>query len=1063
MLIDEYFEYQLNFEKKYGTETLVLMQVGSFFEFYGVDNKEEKIGNLQFITELLNIQLTRRNKAILENSRSNCLMGGFPTHALKRFLPLLLNNNYTIILIEQTTEPPNPKREITQIFSPGTYIEEINKSDPNFIVSIYLTEHDCYKTGASVFMVGLSAIDLSTGQNIIYQGSVNSYDKNALLEDIYRFIESNNPKEILFYSNELSKVSTNEIRQTLNSMNRIVHLHFNDIEKKFFQISYQNVFLGKIFPNHGLLSPIEFLDFERKYEALVSYLLLLQFSYEHNERIIEKIQKPTIWEYHDHLILYHNTIYQLNIISTDTYKEANNKCKYKCLYDIINKTSTSLGKRLLKYRIMNPITNINILNNRYLKIENMISSGKIYEIENILNEIVDIERLHRKISLQMLHPYEFLNLSYSYDNILKLFEYFGNSNSNDSNDSKINKKKDENNNYLMSLYDIKQQTIDDFKLYIKYYKYVFDLMEMGKYGLLNITNSFLNKGIYLEIDNIQDEIEKINDFFNKECNYLSNIIEKDSDFVKVDNNEREGYFYYCTKKRADVLMEKMNASDKKKYEIKKFNGSNIKIISKEIMEKSDKIIANKDNIQKIVKDKYLEILLNIENKFRNVLDEISKFVAEFDFIKSGAKCAIIYNYCKPEIINKYDNKSYFSSKKIRHPIIEVINQEKVYVENDIELLKKDIKNEIKNQKEENSCSGILLYGVNGVGKSSLGKAIGSNIILAQMGYYTASSNFVYYPYHKIFTRINGDDNIFKGMSSFVVEMSELKSILKYADSQSIVIGDEVCKGTEETSALAIVSSSIVHFSKNNVNFILATHFHKLYDLSCIKNLKNLKLYHLSVNYDSKNDIIIYGRKLEHGIGSDLYGLEIANYIIKDDNFMAFAKNIRNEVLNLQTEIVSTQTSNYNKDLYIDKCMICGDNGLTYPLDTHHIIEQKIFDKNNNSESFHKNKLSNLVVLCKIHHDSVHHGNLTINGYKDSTNGLLLDYNDKNSEKKDKQIETELKKGNKKYNNSQIEIIKNIANKLKEQKQSMNIIQNELKKQGMQISPKTIKNILNDTY
>jgi DNA mismatch repair protein MutS len=649
----------------------------------------------------------------------------------------------------------------------------------------------------------------------------------------------------------------------------------------------------------------------------------------------------------------------------------------------------------------------------------------------------------------MLHPYEFLNLSYSYDNILKLFEYFGNNSDNDI----------KNNNYLMSLYGIKQQTIDDFNLYIKYYKYVFDLLEMGKYGLLNITNSFLKKGIYLEIDNIQDEIEKINDFFNKECNYLSNIIEKDSDFVKVDNNEREGYFYYCTKKRADILMEKLSTNDKKKYEIRKFNGSNIKIVSKEIMEKSDKIIANKDNIQKIVKDKYLEILLNIENKFRLILDEISKFVAEIDFVKSGAKCAIIYNYCKPEIINKYDNKSYFSSKKIRHPIIEVISQEKAYIENDVELLKENIE---KEKEKQDYCSGILLYGVNGVGKSSLGKAIGINIILAQMGYYTASSNFVYYPYHKIFTRINGDDNIFKGMSSFVVEMSELKSILKYADSRSIVIGDEVCKGTEETSALAIVSSSIVHFSKNNVNFILATHFHKLYELSCIKSLKNIKLCHLSVNYDVKNDIIIYGRKLEAGAGSDLYGLEIANYIIKDDNFMTFAKNIRNEVLNLQTDIISTHTSNYNKDLYVDKCMICGSNGLTYPLDTHHIIEQNIFDKNNNTESFHKNKLSNLVVLCKTHHDSVHHGNLIINGYKDTTNGLLLDYNDKNSEKEDKKTEIK-EKTNKKYNNTQIEIIKNIANKLKEQKQSMTIIQNELKKQGMQISPKTIRNILNDNY
>jgi DNA mismatch repair protein MutS len=1054
MLIDEYFEYQINFEKKYGLETLVLMQVGSFFEFYGVNNNEEKIGNLQFITELLNIQLTRRNKAILENNRSNCLMGGFPTHSLKRFLPLLLNNNYTIILIEQTTEPPNPKREITQIFSPGTYIEEINKSDPNFIVSIYLTENSCYKTGESVFIVGLTAIDLSTGQNIIYQGSVNAYDKNALLEDIYRFIESNNPKEILFYSNELSKVSVNEIRQTLNSMNRIVHLNFNNIENKFFQISYQNAFLAKIFPNHGLLSPIEFLDFERRTESLISYILALQFSYEHNERIIQKIQKPTIWEYHDHLILYHNTIYQLNVISTDNYKESNNKNKFKCLYDILNKTSTSLGKRLLKYRIMNPITNVNTLNNRYIKIEKMIKSGKIYEIENILNEIIDIERLHRKISLQMLHPYEFLNLSYSYENILKLFNFFDNENI-----------------FPLSLFDIKKKDIDDFKKYIEYYESTFDVLEMGKYGLLNITNSFFKKGLYPEIDNIQTEIQNINDFFNKECIYLSNIIEKDSnDIVKIDNNEREGYFYYCTKKRADILLEKMNANDKKKYEIKKFNGSNVKIVSKEIIEKSDKIITNRDNIQKIVKDKYLEILLNIELKYRKILDEISKFVAEIDFIKSGAKCAIIYNYSKPEIIDKYNNKSYFSSKKIRHPIIEVINQEKQYIENDVELLKEDKYNEKEKEKDKENeynkdntyCSGILLYGVNGVGKSSLGKAIGLNIIMAQMGYYTSSSNFIYYPYHKIFTRINGDDNIFKGMSSFVVEMSELKSIIKYSDDRSIVIGDEVCKGTEETSALSIVSASIDHFSKKNVNFILATHFHKLYELSCIKKLNNIKLCHLSVNYDKKNDIIIYGRKLEDGPGSDLYGLEIANYIIKDDEFISFAKNVRNEVLNIQTQIVNTQTSNYNKDLYIDKCMICGDNGALYPLDTHHIIEQNVFENNNNSESFHKNKLSNLVVLCKVHHNSVHHGNLTINGYKDSTNGLILDYkntvddSDEDSKKKNKESK-------KKFGKEQIELVKNIYNKLKEQKQSMVIIQKELDKNGLQICKKTIKSIINDSY
>ena len=139
MLILDYLDQQIEFEKKYGKNTLVLMQVGSFFEFYGVDNDQEKIGNAKIIAEILNIQLTRRNKSILENSRNNCLMAGFPTHSLKRFIQILLSHQYTIVLIEQVTPPPNPKRDITQIFSPGTYIEEVTNYNPNNIVSLFLS------------------------------------------------------------------------------------------------------------------------------------------------------------------------------------------------------------------------------------------------------------------------------------------------------------------------------------------------------------------------------------------------------------------------------------------------------------------------------------------------------------------------------------------------------------------------------------------------------------------------------------------------------------------------------------------------------------------------------------------------------------------------------------------------------------------------------------------------------------------------------------------------------------------------------------------------------------
>lgn len=1021
MLIDEYLEYQLKFQEKYGEETLVLMQVGSFFEFYGVDNAEEKIGNLQFITELLNIQMTRRNKAILENSRSNCLMAGFPVHALKKFIPLLLNNNYTIILIEQVTEPPNPKREITQIYSPGTYIEEINKSDPNYIVSIYLTEHRCHKTGSAIYQTGMSAIDLSTGQNLIYQGSVNSYDKNAMFEDIYRFIEANNPKEMIFYSSDFTDIKA--IRQVFNSTNRILHMHNGPPDKRFYQLSYQNAFLDKVFPNHGLLTPIEYLDFERRHEALISYLILLDFAHEHNEKIIEKIMIPSIWEYSNHLILYHNSIYQLNIIPTsDTRNNSTNK--YRSLYDIINKTSTSMGKRLLKSRIMNPITNIDTLNNRYEKIDKMLSI--VNEVELILNEIIDIERLHRKISLGMLHPYEFLNLTNSYENIMKLFKLLMNNYDN-----------------IGSLFGIdKIIKMNLFNEYIELYNSTFDLIEIGKYGLANINASFFKKGIYKEVDEIQNEIDNINLYYTDECRKLSNIIEENSDVVKLDFNEREGYFYYCTKKRADLLMERLSSKEKKEYEIKKFNGSNVKIVSSSILEKSEKLINNRENIQKIVKEKYLDFLKRIDEKYSHILSNVTEIIAEIDFIKAGAKTAIIYEYTRPNILDRYNGESYFSTNQIRHPIIEVINQERTYVGNDIELSLSD-----------DSPTGILLYGVNGVGKSSLGKAIGTNIILAQMGFYTASNKFEYYPYNKIFTRINGDDNIFKGMSSFVVEMSELKSILKYADNRSIVIGDEVCKGTEETSALSIVSSSIVNFCKKNVNFIFATHFHKLYELSCIKSLNKLKMFHLSVTYDTTNDNIIYGRKLEEGPGSDLYGLEIANYIIKDDEFIKDAKKVRNEVLGLNSKLITDNVSNYNSKLIVDKCVICGDNGNEYPLDTHHIIEQNTFDDSKYT-SFHKNKLSNLVILCKKHHDSVHHGELEIKGYKDTTNGLILDYD----EKKDSP-----KSSHKKYNKMQISIIKDIYEKYKENKQVLTVVKNELKNSGINIAIKTIKSIVDGTY
>jgi DNA mismatch repair protein MutS len=699
-----------------------------------------------------------------------------------------------------------------------------------------------------------------------------------------------------------------------------------------------------------------------------------------------------------------------------------------------------MGKRLLKFRIMNPITDIKELNKRYNFIEEFINLDKkdkifLDNIEKTLNEIIDIERMHRKLSLQILHPYEFLNLSYSYDNI----------------DTLINIIKA---NFDITQYNLSNDILLQFYKFRDEYNIIFDLQEIGKYGLLNIGNSFFKKYNYKDIDSVQDEIDLINQTFNNECKYLSNLIELNSDFVKIDSNDRDGYFYVTTKKRSDILLSKLNVQDKKKYEIKKFNGANIKIVSSDIIELSNKLIELKEKIKLITKDEYLKTLLYFDEEYNLLFNNLSHFVALIDIIKCSVICAKKYRYSRP-IINDINNgKSYFNVSEIRHPIIEMINDRIDYVKNDLELY-------------HEKCNGILLYGVNGAGKSSLSKAVGCNIVLAQMGFYVASENFEYYPYKKIFTRINGDDNIFKGMSSFAVEMDELRSILKYSDDRSIVLGDEICKGTEETSALAIVSSSIIRFCKNNVNFIMATHFHKLLNIELISKINNIKFMHLTISYDNINGKIIYGRKLMDGPGSDLYGIEIASYIIEDDQFIENAKMIRNDLLNKTSEILVDKRSNYNNKLYMDQCSICGDNGTVYPLDTHHIKEQNTFD----NDDIHKDKLSNLVVLCKKHHDEVHYGDLEIIGYKDTITGKELEYkymnllknNDDISDITENSNSITSKKSKKKYNEEHIKTIMSIVDKSKGQIESIKYIRSELKKIDINIGRQTLTSIINGNY
>ena len=150
---------------------------------------------------------------------------------------------------------------------------------------------------------------------------------------------------------------------------------------------------------------------------------------------------------------------------------------------------------------------------------------------------------------------------------------------------------------------------------------------------------------------------------------------------------------------------------------------------------------------------------------------------------------------------------------------------------------------------------------------------------------------IHYPYNKLYSRIPGGDNIFKGQSTFVGEISEIRNILKCADDKTLIIGDELCSGTETNSAIAIVSAGILDLIKKESSFIFATHLHELADMNRIKEIEKLNIKHLSVKYNNSKNMLVFDRKLKDGPGDSIYGLEVCRSLDLDSDFLKLANEI----------------------------------------------------------------------------------------------------------------------------------------------------------------------------
>ena len=354
-ILDDYLSYYNKYYEKYGESIVVFYQNGMFFEIYGVENEIEKLGNAKEIAEMLNITLARKNNSIIEINRTNHYIVGFPVAQLEKYANKMTEQfQYIVIVIEQITQEP-VRRAITNIITPSTNIRYLSKQDANYLVSIFI-DKTINKLGKTITNIGLSAIDVSTGINNVFQTWNTIEDNKKAIDEALHFIHVYQPKEVIINS-EIDQ----ELLNQLDLNNRLIHYKTTNLNS----VKQQNNFLSKIYPKHGMFQPIEYIGLE-KYPIIVSsFINLLEFCYDKNEAILSSIKHPKLWD-NIRLILDNNAAIQLNIINTTSTSNG----KLSSVFNLINNTSTPMGRRYLLDRLLLPMINPDKMIESYNIIDN---------------------------------------------------------------------------------------------------------------------------------------------------------------------------------------------------------------------------------------------------------------------------------------------------------------------------------------------------------------------------------------------------------------------------------------------------------------------------------------------------------------------------------------------------------------------------------------------------------------------------------------------------------------------------------------------------------------------
>ena len=775
--------------KKEYQDCILFYRLGDFYEMFFDDA----------ITASRELELTLTGKDCGQEERAP--MCGVPHHAVEIYISRLIAKGYKVAICEQLEDPKKAKgivkRGVIRVVTPGTLVDSnmLEERKNNFIMSIY-------KTG---IYYGISICDISTGE--FYSAEIkDNYNFPMLLDEIARYT----PSELVV--NSMMADCQEEMDKIKERFDNIYVTKFND---KFFTSELNNINLRfTLVDNNG--RKLE--DISDKKLAISSINALIEYIEETQKTSLDHINKITVYQISKYMALDINARRNLEIT-----EKMRDKSKKGTLLWVLDKTSTSMGGRLLRRWLSDPLVDVNEINKRLDAVEELkndiILRGDV--VEN-LKKVYDIERLTGKMAYGNANARDMITLKNSLFKLPEVKKILANCKSD------LLKELYENLDELQDIYGlIEKAIVDD--------------------PPMTITDGGIIKLGY------DDEIDKLKTAQTEGKNWLIKLEADEKEKTGIKNlkvgfNKVFGYYLEVTKSNLNLVPERY---------IRKQTLTNAeRYITEELKNLENQILGAEE---KVVNLEY-EAFTNIRQEIaKNVvrLQTTSEVVSTLDVLASFAEVAEDMNYCKPNV----NNFGVIDIKNGRHPVIEKILGTGSFVENDTHL-----------DKDENRLA--IITGPNMAGKSTYMRQVALITLMAQVGSFVPAESATIGVVDKIFTRVGASDDLSMGQSTFMVEMMEVASILKEATPNSLVILDEIGRGTSTYDGLSIawaVAEYIADKEKCGAKTLFATHYHELTALE--EKIEGVKNYSIAVK--EKGEDIIFLRKIIRGGTDESYGIHVA--------------------------------------------------------------------------------------------------------------------------------------------------------------------------------------------